>query len=109
VQLAREAVSNVSRHAQATTCRVSLFEEGGSVVLEVDDDGRGFHPANVRPGGQGLGNLWERALAIGGRSRSTAIRAKGCGFGSSCLDRNHPATRASTIRAGVRPTRQSPT
>jgi hypothetical protein len=37
------------------------------VVLEVDDDGRGFDPANVRPGGQGLGNLRERALAIGGR------------------------------------------
>ena len=67
VQLAREALSNVSRHAQATTCRVSLYEEGATVVLEVDDDGRGFDPTNVRPGGQGLGNLQERALAIGGR------------------------------------------
>jgi hypothetical protein len=25
VQLAREALSNVSRHAEATTCRVSLY------------------------------------------------------------------------------------
>jgi hypothetical protein len=58
---------NYIRHAQATTCRVSLYEDAGTVVLEVDDDGRGFHPANVRPGGQGLGNLRERALAIGGR------------------------------------------
>jgi signal transduction histidine kinase len=67
VQLAREALSNVSRHAQATTCRISLFQEGGTVVLEVDDDGRGFDPATARPGGQGLGNLRARALAIGGR------------------------------------------
>ena len=66
VQLAREGLSNVSRHAQATTCRISLYEEGATVVLEVDD-GRGFDPTNVRPGGQGLGNLQERALAIGGR------------------------------------------
>jgi signal transduction histidine kinase len=67
VQLAREALSNVSRHAQATTCRVSLFEEDARVVVEVDDDGRGFDPAKVRAGGQGLGNLRSRALAIGGQ------------------------------------------
>jgi signal transduction histidine kinase len=66
VQLAREALSNVGRHAQATTCRLSLYRDGDQVVLEVDDDGRGFDPA--RPGGgQGLGNLRERASALGGR------------------------------------------
>jgi signal transduction histidine kinase len=67
VQLAREALSNVSRHAQATTCRLSLFQEGGTVVLEVDDDGQGFDPATARPGGQGLGNLRARAQALGGQ------------------------------------------
>ena len=53
VQLAREALSNVSRHARATTCRVSLYHQGDSAVLEVDDDGRGFDPAHAarhRPG-----------------------------------------------------------
>ena len=67
VQLAREALSNVSRHAQAATCRISLYPDGATVVLEVDDDGRGFDPATARPGGQGLGNLRARAQAIGGR------------------------------------------
>jgi signal transduction histidine kinase len=67
VQLAREALSNVGRHAQATTCRVSLYRDGATVVLEVDDDGRGFDPAQVRPGGQGLANLRARAKALGGR------------------------------------------
>jgi signal transduction histidine kinase len=67
VQLAREALSNVSRHAQATTCRVSLYRDGGAVVLEVDDDGQGFDPTLARPGGQGLGNLGARAEALGGR------------------------------------------
>jgi signal transduction histidine kinase len=67
VQLAREALSNVSRHAQATTCRVSLYSDAATVVLEVDDDGRGFDPAKVGPGGQGLGNLRARAQALGGR------------------------------------------
>ena len=68
VQLAREALSNVSRHAQAATCRVSLYLEGGGGVLEVDDDGRGFDPAEVTGAGQGLGNLRERAERLGGRA-----------------------------------------
>jgi signal transduction histidine kinase len=67
VQLAREALSNVSRHAQASTCRVSLYRDGATVVLEVDDDGRGFDPAKARSEGQGLGNLRSRAQALGGR------------------------------------------
>jgi signal transduction histidine kinase len=66
VQLAREALSNVSRHAQATTCRVSLYRDGAAVVLEVDDDGRGFDPARTPPSGQGLRNLGARAEALGG-------------------------------------------
>ena len=37
------------------------------MVLEIDDDGRGFDPATARPGGQGLGNLRARAQALGGR------------------------------------------
>ena len=53
VQLAREALSNVSRHAKAVTCRVSLYTDEHGGVLEIDDDGRGFDPARPtgpRPG-----------------------------------------------------------
>jgi signal transduction histidine kinase len=32
----------VSRHAQAVTCRVSLYRDERGGVLEIDDDGRGF-------------------------------------------------------------------
>lgn len=42
VQLTREALSNVSRHAQATSCRVSLYRQDGVALLEIDDDGVGF-------------------------------------------------------------------
>ena len=50
VQLAREALSNVSRHAEATTCRVSLRRGDGGFVLEIDDDGRGFDVDDDDPG-----------------------------------------------------------
>jgi len=39
VQLVREALSNVERHAGATTCRVFLRRgREGNNILEVDDD-----------------------------------------------------------------------
>jgi signal transduction histidine kinase len=76
VQLAREALSNVSRHAQAATCRVSLRQEEAGVVLEVDDDGRGFDPDRVA-GGNGLGNLRERAAALGGRAEVASAPGQG--------------------------------
>ena len=66
VQLTREALSNVGRHAQATTCRVSLHREGDDAVLVIDDDGQGFDPAAPRTG-HGLRNLKDRGAAIGGR------------------------------------------
>lgn len=65
IQVAREALSNVGRHAEATTCRVTLRREDGSAILEVDDDGRGFDPATSRRG-DGLSNLEQRAKALGG-------------------------------------------
>lgn len=64
----REALSNVSRHAGAETCRVSVRRENGSAVIEIDDDGRGFDVERAQRG-MGLGNLAERANAIGGTLR----------------------------------------
>jgi two-component system, NarL family, sensor histidine kinase DevS len=77
VQLAREALSNVSRHAAAATCRISLHRDGGGVVLEIDDDGRGFDPDGVAGAGHGLGNLRERAAALGGRAEIGSAPGQG--------------------------------
>jgi len=82
VQLTRELLSNVGRHAGASTCRVSLRSDGeGSAVLEVDDDGAGFDPAGAT-GGMGLANVEARVAGLGGRltiesepGRGTTVRA----------------------------------
>jgi signal transduction histidine kinase len=73
IQLAREALSNVARHAQARTCRMSLYwrppetpdAPNRTAVLVIDDDGRGFDPA-ITVGGHGLDNMRARANALGG-------------------------------------------
>ena len=76
VQIAREALSNVERHAQATTCRLSLVLEGEWLLLEVDDDGHGFDAALAREG-MGLRNLDDRAAALGGTMEVRSDPAEG--------------------------------
>jgi signal transduction histidine kinase len=66
VQLVREALSNVGRHAAADTCRLSLRRDGHAAILEIDDDGRGFDTSAAVGTGLGLTNLRERAAAIDG-------------------------------------------
>ena len=61
VQVVNEALSNVARHAGATSARVRLaVDELGGWSLEVQDDGSGFRPGRV-PLGRGLLNLGTRA------------------------------------------------
>jgi PAS domain S-box-containing protein len=67
VQLTREALSNVRRHAHATTCRVSLKRAEDTALLEIDDDGDGFGPTAAAHRGQGLRNLAERSASLDGR------------------------------------------
>jgi signal transduction histidine kinase len=76
VHIVREALSNVGRHAAATTCRVSVRREGSSAVIEVDDDGRGFDRTTTSSG-LGMGNLAERADAIGGTLAIESAPARG--------------------------------
>jgi signal transduction histidine kinase len=66
VQFAREALSNVSRHGEAITCRVSLRRGAEGIVLEIDDDGRGFDVGTTTRG-MGLRNLRDRAETLGGK------------------------------------------
>jgi signal transduction histidine kinase len=65
VQIVREALSNIGRHAAATTCRVSVEGNAAGLVIEVDDDGQGFDVA-LRRSGMGLQNLQERVGSLGG-------------------------------------------
>lgn len=67
VQMTRESLSNVARHAGAATCRVSLRRADGHAILEIDDDGVGFDVEAGTRAGMGLGNLRARAESLGGR------------------------------------------
>jgi signal transduction histidine kinase len=76
VQLTREALSNVARHAQSSHAVVRLTRKGRAAVLTIEDDGVGFD-VTVRSAGNGLRNMHERAKAMGATLRVTSKAGKG--------------------------------
>ena len=62
-RITQEALTNVARHARATTCVVRLAVND-DVTLEIVDDGVGI-PAG-RSAGVGLSSMHERAAELGG-------------------------------------------
>ena len=75
----REAVTNIVRHARASTCTLRFHMEDGQHRLSVEDDGR--NPASGESKelreGNGLRGMRERVEALGGRvslDRSTGTR-----------------------------------
>jgi NarL family two-component system sensor histidine kinase LiaS len=69
VAIAREALSNATRHAGAAQASLRLMDFGDRVRLRVTDDGRGFDTRGRRARDQhGLSNIRDRAAALGGRA-----------------------------------------
>ncbi len=66
--IAREALSNIARHARATRAQITVEPdpEISGVEIVVADNGTGFDPAAPRGiGHQGLRNMRTRAISIG--------------------------------------------
>jgi two-component system, NarL family, sensor kinase len=65
-RIAREALTNVVRHASATRATVRLERTDGGVRMRITDDGAGFDASLVAPGRYGLIGATERARLLGG-------------------------------------------
>jgi signal transduction histidine kinase len=65
IQVVREVLSNIARHAQPSEVWVRVEERDGYFTLVIDDDGLGFDPAKVARG-QGLSNMEARVEVLGG-------------------------------------------
>ena len=109
LRVTQEALTNVARHAAATTVDVVVTVFDDAINLDIRDDGNGFHPAaaNSTPdagiinggGGLGLIGMRERVAAI--RSTLTIESEPGCGTTIAVtvprVETDVPATPASTI------------
>jgi signal transduction histidine kinase len=74
-RVVQEALTNVSRHAKATSAVISLSERDGKVTAAVTDDGEGLpldgmsrqrSPEDELKGGFGVSGMRERAELVGG-------------------------------------------
>jgi signal transduction histidine kinase len=68
-QIARGALANCLRHAQARQVEVVLEQGGGSVQMQIADDGIGFDPCDAPDGRMGLQTMRSRATEAGGALR----------------------------------------
>lgn len=81
-RICQEAMSNAAKHSGGERVRVRVWQEGGTAVLEVTDDGSGFvAPLNLisfaESGSYGLSNMRARAEAVGGRLKVESVPSSG--------------------------------
>ena len=84
-RVVQEALSNVAKHANASSVHPRLVDAGEAVLLEIVDDGAGFYPIREKGGAEhfGLMAMRERVEMAGGRwelesapGMGTTIRAR---------------------------------
>jgi PAS domain S-box-containing protein len=78
-RIIQEALTNVRKHARASTATVSLRERDEGYAVRVSDDGGGFAggSAAAEPGHLGLASMRERATLAGGWLRVDAVPSEG--------------------------------
>jgi signal transduction histidine kinase len=64
-RLVQEGLTNVLRHARASSARIAVRVSERSVSIEIQDDGVGFSP-QARTSGFGLEGMRERVYLVGG-------------------------------------------
>ncbi len=78
LNITREALANIARHAQAKQVSVETGSTGNLFYVTIQDDGRGFDSSQPGPGGHfGLQIMRSRAALIGGKTEIES--AEGCG------------------------------
>jgi signal transduction histidine kinase len=65
-RITQEALTNVVKHAEAKTVRIAFARRERSLVLTVEDDGRGFSRAHVPDDRLGLVGMRERIASVNG-------------------------------------------
>lgn len=67
-RIVQELLNNVIKHAQATEALVQLFNENGKLVVNVEDNGRGFDTKlSEEKGGMGWRNIRSRVELLNGK------------------------------------------
>lgn len=75
-RIVQESLTNISKHAEATTVTLKL-RQTNLIQLSIEDNGKGFHPTQNTTG-FGLQGMRERAIALGGQFTLESRPGNGC-------------------------------
>jgi signal transduction histidine kinase len=77
-RIVQEALTNVLRHAQAWWVTIRATRQGNTIVIEVEDNGKGSDAASLRKGDSwGIVGMHERARYFGGEFEIVGTPGKG--------------------------------
>jgi signal transduction histidine kinase len=66
-RIVQEALTNIVKHAEASRVSILLVRRSGTATVVIEDDGRGFDPAELREEGMGIIGMRERVELHEGR------------------------------------------
>jgi len=76
--ICQEALANVAKHAGASKVAIDLWATPDRVLLEVNDNGRGFERDTVnKTVGHGLANMQTRVASVSGDLEITSVPGEG--------------------------------
>lgn len=71
-RIIQEALTNILKHAESTTVSIHIFTQGPTIVVRIDDDGKGFD-SDIQTPGCGLQNIINRARECKGLASWTPL------------------------------------
>jgi len=77
-QAVKEAINNAARHSGATELFLRIHRNGSTVIVVVEDNGKGFDPVAADPERNGLTNMAQRMEEVGGIHRIVSRPGAGC-------------------------------
>lgn len=84
----KETLNNVVKHSGATQLELKIRWQRQLVIVVIRDNGKGFDPAIIKPGRNGLGNLSRRMRELGGNCQISSQPGNGC-----CIEFSIPLKR----------------
>lgn len=76
-RIVQEALTNVARHAKATTVHISIQQSATEWQLDISDDGTGFRVGATQTKSLGLLGMRERAQQLGGELHVESMSGQG--------------------------------
>ena len=74
----KEALNNAAKHSGATELQLQIRRQGEGLTVVVQDNGRGFDPAQTKNERNGLQNMAQRLNEVGGKCILTSQPGNGC-------------------------------